>query len=51
MLSSATDKNYNVGSGTQTSIKELAELILELTGSKLVYSMSQQGQYHYKSNW
>ena len=35
MLSSATDKNYNVGSGTQTSIKELAELILELTGSKL----------------
>ena len=34
-LSGATDKNYNVGSGTQTSIKELAELILELTGSKL----------------
>lgn len=35
MLSTATDNNYNVGSGTQTSIKELAEIILELSGSNL----------------
>ncbi len=35
MTSSATGECYNVGSGTQTSIKELAEMILELTGSDL----------------
>ncbi len=35
MKSSATGECYNVGSGTQTSIKELAELILELTGRHL----------------
>jgi UDP-glucose 4-epimerase len=35
----ATDEFYNVGSGTRTSLKELAEMILEITGS------SQQIQY------
>jgi UDP-glucose 4-epimerase len=33
LKSSAVDVCYNVGSGTQTSIKELAELILKATGS------------------
>lgn len=32
MKSSATDHNYNVGTGKRTSLKELAELIVEITG-------------------
>lgn len=35
MKSEATDSFYNVGTGIKTSIKELAEKILEVTGSKL----------------
>lgn len=33
LKSNATDSFYNVGSGTRTSLKELCELILEVTGS------------------
>lgn len=32
MKSDATDENYNVGTGIRTSLKELAELILDITG-------------------
>lgn len=32
MKADATDKNYNVGTGKRTSLKELAELIVEITG-------------------
>jgi len=35
LRSEATDENYNVGSGIQTSIKELCDLILELKQSDL----------------
>lgn len=35
MKSEATDSFYNVGTGIKTSIKELAEKILEVTGSNL----------------
>lgn len=35
MKSDATDNFYNVGTGIKTTIKELAELILEVTGSDL----------------
>jgi UDP-glucose 4-epimerase len=35
LQSEATDENYNVGSGIQTSIKELCDLILELKQSDL----------------
>ena len=35
MKSDATDEFYNVGGGVKTTIKELCELILEITGSKL----------------
>jgi UDP-glucose 4-epimerase len=35
LKSKATDSFYNVGSGTRTSLKELCELILEVTGSSL----------------
>jgi UDP-glucose 4-epimerase len=33
MQASATDRFYNVGTGVRTSLKELAEMLLELTGS------------------
>jgi UDP-glucose 4-epimerase len=33
MQASATDRFYNVGTGVRTSLKELAEILLELTGS------------------
>jgi UDP-glucose 4-epimerase len=33
LKSNATDSFYNVGSGTRTSLKELCELILQVTGS------------------
>ena len=32
MKSSETDKFYNVGTGIRTSLKEIAELLLEITG-------------------
>ena len=35
LQSSCTDENFNVGTGVQTSIKELCDLILELKNSKL----------------
>jgi UDP-glucose 4-epimerase len=35
LKSDASDKFYNVGSGISTSIKEVCEMLLELTGSKL----------------
>ena len=35
MKADATDEFYNVGMGVKTTIKELAELILEITGSNL----------------
>ncbi len=35
MKADTTDEFYNVGTGIRTSIKELAELILEVTGSDL----------------
>ena len=35
LKSDASDQFYNVGSGTKTSIKEVCEMLLELTGSKL----------------
>lgn len=35
LRSDATDENYNVGSGVQTSIKQLCDLILELKQSDL----------------
>ena len=35
MRSDATDAFYNVGTGRKTSIKELAELIVEVTGTSL----------------
>ena len=42
--STATDGFYNVGSGTQTSIKELAEKLLALTNSKLKINFEAAGQ-------
>ena len=33
MQAETSDRFYNVGTGTRTSLKELAELLLDLTGS------------------
>ena len=33
MKSDALDRNYNVGTGVRTSLKELAEKLLKITGS------------------
>ena len=35
MKADATDEFYNVGMGVKTTIKELAEMLLEITGSNL----------------
>ena len=32
MQANTTDQNYNVGTGVRTSLKELAEIILKITG-------------------
>jgi len=42
--SDATDRFYNVGASIKTSIKELCELVLELTGSSLEIQYEPQGQ-------
>lgn len=44
MKSDAVDQNYNVGTGQRTSLKELAELLLELTGCEQQISYSERSQ-------
>ena len=44
LKSDATDRFYNVGMGVKTSIKELCEMILELTGSNLKIQYETAGQ-------
>jgi len=44
LQSEATDRFYNVGTGIGTSIKALAELLLELTGSDLALRFEPAGQ-------
>lgn len=44
LKSDATDSFYNVGMGIKTSIKELCEMILELTGSNLKIHYEPAGQ-------
>jgi UDP-glucose 4-epimerase len=49
MKASATDEFYNVGTGIRTTIKELAELILEVTGSNLAIQYEPAGQTFVKN--
>lgn len=44
LKSDATDEFYNVGSGTRTSIKELCQKLLDLTGSDLEIQYEPAGQ-------
>jgi UDP-glucose 4-epimerase len=44
LKSDATDSFYNVGSGTRTSLRELAELILDVTGSQLTIQYEPAGK-------
>ena len=49
MKADTTDEFYNVGTGIRTSIKELAELILEITGSGLAIQYEPAGQTFVKN--
>lgn len=49
MKADATDEFYNVGTGVRTSIKELAELILEITDSDLDIQYEPAGQTFVKN--
>ncbi|MDD5259604.1 MAG: NAD-dependent epimerase/dehydratase family protein [bacterium] len=49
LKSAATDAFYNVGSGIQTSLKELAELILKVTGKDLKIQYEPAGQTFVKN--
>lgn len=49
MKAGTTDQFYNVGTGKRTSIKQLAELILEITGSKLQIQYEPAGQTFVKN--
>jgi len=49
MKADSTDEFYNVGTGIRTSIKELAELILDITGSNLEIQYEPAGQTFVKN--
>lgn len=49
MKADTTDEFYNVGTGIRTSIKELAELILKITGSDLEIQYAPAGQTFVKN--
>ncbi len=49
MKADATDEFYNVGTGIRTSIKELAELILEVAGSDLEIQYEPDGMTFVKN--
>jgi UDP-glucose 4-epimerase len=44
MKASSTDAFYNVGTGTRTSLKQLAELLLHLTGSTMPINYAPRSQ-------
>lgn len=44
LKSDATDNFYNIGSGVKTTIKEICELLLELTGSSLTIQYEPEGK-------
>lgn len=44
MKSNATDQNYNVGTGKRTSLKDLAELIMEMTGCEKPINYARRSQ-------
>ena len=50
MKSNATDKSYNVGTGKRTSLKELAELILDITGSNSQINYAPRSQATFVKN-
>ena len=44
MMADTSDRYYNVGTGKRTSLKELAELILQITGCKKPINFSPRSQ-------
>jgi UDP-glucose 4-epimerase len=49
MKATSTDEAYNIGSGTRTTIKELADLVLELTGKNLTIQYETTGSTFVKN--
>jgi nucleoside-diphosphate-sugar epimerase len=49
MRADTTDRFYNVGTGRRTSVKELAEILLELTGSDLEIIYDPEGKTFVKN--
>jgi nucleoside-diphosphate-sugar epimerase len=49
MKAETTDRFYNIGTGVRTSVKELAELLLELTGSDVGIVYEPQGMSFVKN--
>jgi UDP-glucose 4-epimerase len=49
MRADSVDQNYNVGTGKRTTIKELTELLLEITGSNLKIQYEPAGQTFVKN--
>jgi UDP-glucose 4-epimerase len=44
LKSNATDEFYNIGMGTQTTVRELCELVLEITGANVEIQYEPAGQ-------
>src|SRR5690606_4305989 len=44
MKASVTDNFYNVGTGKRTSLKELAEMLIDITGCKLPINYAPRSQ-------
>lgn len=49
MKADATDSFYNIGTGVKTTIKEIAELLLKITGSKLKIEYAKGGMTFVKN--
>ena len=49
MKADATDQFYNVGTGVKTTIKQLAEVVLDMTGSKLAVQYEPGGMTFVKN--
>ena len=50
MKGDVTDRFYNVGTGTRTTLKDVAEMLLELTGSEQTVSYSPQSEATFVRN-
>ena len=50
MKANVTDRFYNIGTGTRTSLRDVAEMLLELTGSKQAVNYSPRSEATFVRN-